>query len=149
MKWYLLYKGEKVGPLTKEKMLIYNPTPDTKVWKEGMEDWQAIYTIPELLEFLEQNRPEETLPQPTPPVSGKSYVVAGILAILLGHLGIQYFYIGKTKAGVITLLVDIFCCGGLGLLWLASLVQGIMILVMGQEKFDEKFVNSDNDFPLF
>ena len=61
-------------------------------------------------------------------LSDKSKVVAGILGILLGSLGVGRFYTGHTKIAVLQLVVSI-CTFGLGGLW--GLVDGILILVNG------------------
>jgi len=37
--------------------------------------------------------------------------IAGILAILLGGIGVHYFYLGKTTAGLITILLTCCTCG--------------------------------------
>lgn len=60
----------------------------------------------------------------------KSKVVAGILGILLGSLGIHNFYLGKTKIGLIQLLVSVISFGILApfmAIW--GLIEGILILV--------------------
>ncbi len=64
---------------------------------------------------------------------GKSKVVAGVLAILLGSLGVHHFYLGSIGAGVVTLIL---CCG---LCNLIGLIEGIMLLVMSDEDFDAKY----------
>lgn len=56
------------------------------------------------------------------PLSDKSKIVAGVLQILIGTLGIGRFYTGHVGIGIAQLLT----CGGLGI-W--SLVDGIMLLV--------------------
>ena len=43
--------------------------------------------------------------------SGRSRGVAALLAIFLGSLGIQYFYLGKSTAGIISLIVSLCTCG--------------------------------------
>ncbi|MBP5562039.1 MAG: NINE protein [Muribaculaceae bacterium] len=78
--------------------------------------------------------------------SGKDHIVAGILCLLLGGLGIHYFYCGKAGAGVICLLLTFISCGIWGVL---LLIQGIMMLTMSQEEFDRKYVYSTSSFPLF
>ena len=66
---------------------------------------------------------------------GKSKVVAGVLAILLGGLGIHHFYLGSTMAGVICLLAS--CLFGLGAI--LGIVEGILLLVMPDSEFDAKY----------
>jgi TM2 domain-containing membrane protein YozV len=56
----------------------------------------------------------------------KSKIVAGILGILLGGLGIHRFYLGYTTIGVVQIVVTILTCG-IGAIW--GLVEGILILV--------------------
>lgn len=63
----------------------------------------------------------------------KSKIVAGLLGIFLGGLGIHRFYLGFTKVAVIqlvlTLVVSIFTLGfGLFLVGLWGFIEGIMIL---------------------
>ncbi|WP_221347792.1 TM2 domain-containing protein [Streptomyces beigongshangae] len=55
------------------------------------------------------------------PYSDKSKIVAGILQIFLGTLGIGRFYVGSVGVGVAQLLT----CGGLGF-W--ALIDGILFL---------------------
>ncbi len=77
---------------------------------------------------------------------GKSRGVAALLAIFLGGLGIQYFYLGRVGAGIITILLTIVTCG----LWeLVTFVQGILMLCMTNEAFRAKYVTTTSSFPLF
>lgn len=65
----------------------------------------------------------------------KSKVVAGILGILLGSLGIHNFYLGKTKIALIQLLVSVISLGFLApFMGIWGLVEGILILV-GHESY--------------
>lgn len=61
-------------------------------------------------------------------------ILAGILAILIGSLGIHKFVLGYTKEGVIQILLSFLC--GLG--GLIGLVEGIIYLT----KSDEDFYNT-------
>ncbi len=79
--------------------------------------------------------------------SGKSRGLAGLLAILLGTLGVHYFYLGKTTGGIVFLLVSIFSCGVVT--EIASLIQGIMMFTETQEEFERKWVFCPTDIPLF
>ncbi len=54
----------------------------------------------------------------------KSKLVAGLLGIFLGGLGIHRFYLGYTKMGIYIILSDLLC--GVGSIW--GLIEGIMIL---------------------
>ena len=56
----------------------------------------------------------------------KSKIVAGILGILFGSIGVHNFYLGNTKRGIIQIIVTLFTFG-LGGIW--GFVEGILILV--------------------
>ena len=49
----------------------------------------------------------------------KSKVVALILSILLGELGIDRFYLGYIGTGILKLIT----CGGFGIWWLIDLIM--------------------------
>ena len=68
---------------------------------------------------------------------GKNKLVAGILGILLGALGIHHFYLGSTMAGVILLIVSVVTCGSIG--GIIGLIEGIMLLVMDDAEFDARY----------
>jgi TM2 domain-containing membrane protein YozV len=59
------------------------------------------------------------------PYSDKQKLVAGLLQIFLGSIGIGRFYMGDTKTGVWQIVVTVLTCG-LGSIW--GLIDGIMIL---------------------
>ena len=70
-------------------------------------------------------------------------VLAGVLAILLGPLGIHKFILGYNKEGIILLVVTfilgfITCGLGAGLTGLIGLIEGIIYLT----KSDEDFYNT-------
>ncbi|EAR02466.1 TM2 domain-containing protein [Maribacter sp. HTCC2170] len=70
-------------------------------------------------------------------------MLAGILAIVLGALGVHKFILGYTKEGIImlavTLVLGFFTCGiGASLMGLLGLVEGILYLT----KSDEEFYNT-------
>jgi TM2 domain-containing membrane protein YozV len=76
--------------------------------------------------------------QPMQPTAtrGKEKTVAGILGILLGSLGVHHFYLGSTITGVIELVLTVCTCGIGGLL---GLVEGVLILVMSDEEFNQRY----------
>lgn len=70
-------------------------------------------------------------------------ILAGVLAILLGALGIHKFILGYTKEGiimlVITLIIGAFTCGiGASAMGIIGLIEGIIYLT----KSDEEFYNT-------
>lgn len=59
----------------------------------------------------------------------KSKLVAGLLGIFLGSLGIHNFYLGYTKKAIIQLLVSLLSCGFASpVIGIWGLIEGIMIL---------------------
>ena len=73
----------------------------------------------------------------------KEKLVAGLLGILLGSLGIHKFYLGYTKEGVIMLLVSLLTCGiGAVIIVIIGLIEGIMYLVKSDEEFQAIYVDS-------
>ena len=82
--------------------------------------------------------------------SGKSRGIAGLLAILMGWCGLHYFYIGKTNAGILFLIVAILSCGILATITtIISIIQGVLFFTSTQEEFESKWVNSPSNFPMF
>lgn len=59
-------------------------------------------------------------------------IVAGILAILVGWLGIHKFYLGYQKEGIIQLILGLVTCG---LTSIVSLIEGIIYLTKSDEEF--------------
>lgn len=85
----------------------------------------------------------------TSPVTGKSRGVAALLAILLGTLGIHYFYCGKTGAGIGFLLVSLLSCGILGAVTaILALISGIKMFCMTNEQFDQTYVLTTSSMPI-
>lgn len=80
-------------------------------------------------------------PQPTSqgakPAGAEKKVVAGVLGILLGGLGIHKFYLGYTKEGIIQIVVSFVTCGIGSLI---GLVEGILYLTKSDEEFVSTYV---------
>ena len=82
--------------------------------------------------------------------SGKSRGVAGLLALFLGSVGLHYFYMGKTNAGILFLVATFLSCGVLGIITqIISIIQGVLFFTSTQEEFERRWVFSPSNFPLF
>lgn len=77
---------------------------------------------------------------------GKCRGIAALLAILIGALGVHYFYLGKVGAGLLTLLLTLLTCSIWSWLMLA---QGIYMFCITNEQFEQKYVATPSFFPLF
>ena len=78
--------------------------------------------------------------------SGKSRGLTGLFAILLGWLGVHYFYLNKISGGIICIMLTLITCG----IWnIISFIQGIIIFTMRQSDFEQKYVYSNSTLPLF
>ena len=82
--------------------------------------------------------------------SGKSRGITGLLALLMGAFGLHYFYIGKTNAGILFLLVSLLSCGVLGTVtWVISVIQAVLFFTSTQQEFEQRWVYSPSNIPLF
>jgi len=91
---------------------------DTLIRKESEREWKPLYMFSEFV---------SASPSFAPPLieERKSRLVAGLLGILLGGLGVHRFYLGYTGIGLLQLFVTIVSCGW-GWVW--GFVEGILIL---------------------
>nr|MDO8110723.1 zinc-ribbon domain-containing protein [Candidatus Sigynarchaeota archaeon] len=62
------------------------------------------------------------------------HIVAGVLALLLGSIGAQFFYMGKIGAGILCI---IFCWTGIPAL--IGFIQGLIFLTCTEEDFQTKY----------
>jgi len=70
-------------------------------------------------------------------------VAAGIVAILLGSLGVHKFILGYTTEGIIMLLVTVLTCGlGAMITSIIGIVEGIIYLTKSDEEFVRTYIQS-------
>jgi len=67
-------------------------------------------------------------------------VLVGVLAILLGGLGVHKFVLGLTVPGIIMLIVSLItapvtCGAGYGIMGTVGLIEGIIYLTKSDEEF--------------
>lgn len=136
--------------MTKEQVAAYDVNPNTPVSKNGG-PWTPLYAFPELMEVLQRKQSARAY-SPQGPSGGYSSelsnkkTLCGIMAIIFGYLGIQYFLVGKIGGGIITILLSAVTCGGWSVI---TLIQGILILCMSDSDFKRKYIDSTTVFPLF
>ncbi len=74
----------------------------------------------------------------------RNRVAAALLAFFLGALGIHKFYMGKSAAGTVMLLISLFGVLLAGvptmLMGLIALIECIIYLTMSEERFDETYI---------
>lgn len=71
-------------------------------------------------------------------------MLTGILAIVLGWLGIHKFILGQTTAGIIMAAVSVVSCGTLSIVpWVIGVVEGIMYLTKTDEEFKATYMDGD------
>lgn len=95
------------------------------------------------------NTGNESWNQPTPPPSNDKKILAGILAIVLGSLGIHKFVLGYNQEGIILLVATIvgyiLMCVVVGAFIVVAtgiigLIEGIIYLTKSDQEFYETYV---------
>ena len=71
------------------------------------------------------------------PYKSEKKLIAGILAIVIGSLGIHKFYLGYTKEGIIQIVLTFVTFGFASII---GLIEGIIYLTKTDEDFDKTYV---------
>jgi TM2 domain-containing membrane protein YozV len=64
-------------------------------------------------------------------------LVAGILGILLGGLGVHRFYLGDTTGGILRIVITVVTCGMGSII---GLIEGIIYLVKPDDEFQRVYL---------
>ena len=121
--------GRQYGPVPSAQLREWitsgRANAQTMVQIEGSADWKPLATVAEFSDLLGPAMP------PLPPVvqaydPRKSKLIAGLLGIFVGSLGVHRFYLGYTGIGIAQIIVTFATCG-IGAFW--GLIEGILILV--------------------
>lgn len=143
MQYYISINHQTLGPMSAEQVMAYPVNSGTQVCTSADFNWKPLYNFPELMQLLSAR---DSTNRAATYMAGKDRIAAGVLAILLGSLGAQYFYLGKIGAAFITILLCLVTCG----LWsTVMLAQGIYMLTLTPEQFDQKYTYSTSTYPLF
>jgi TM2 domain-containing membrane protein YozV len=166
--YFLAIDGQQQqGPFPVHQLLARGMRPESLVWCEGMGAWQRADSVPELAALLSPRPSPIGYPQPPaygaapvgvmqypaapPPGSYSSVppynpsdskrVIAGVIGILLGSLGVHKFVLGYSTAGVVMLLVSVLSCFTLSpVMGLIGLIEGIIYLTKSDEEFYRMYV---------
>ncbi len=65
-------------------------------------------------------------------------ILAGILGILLGGLGVHRFVLGDATGGILRIVITVVTCGAGSLI---GLIEGIIYLTKSDEEFVETYIN--------
>jgi TM2 domain-containing membrane protein YozV len=120
--------GRPYGPVSADQVRQWirdgRANGQTLAQAQGAAEWKPLGSLPE---FAEWCAAVAIPPLVTgPPDLRKSKLVAGLLGVLLGGLGLHRFYLGYIGIGIAQIVVSFATCG-LGALW--GLIEGILILV--------------------
>ena len=80
-----------------------------------------------------------TEPVTPAPAGAEKKLVAGLLGILLGGLGIHKFYLGYTKEGIIQIVATFVTCGFASLV---GLIEGILYLTKSDQEFVSTYITN-------
>ena len=94
---------------------------------------QTVITQPQPQVIIQQAPQQVYVSGINPSWPIKSKVVAGVLAILIGGIGVHKFYLGKIGSGILYLC---FCWTGIPAL--LGLIEGIIYLCSSDENFQIK-----------
>ena len=146
--WYLFRDSQTHGPYAEEQVKEWIRTGQVlaadKLCREGDQNWSSADMLPEFAGEAAKAPPPPPVAAPyampgagpTLPPGAKDRTVAGVLAILLGSLGIHHFYLGNTGIGVLYILL-----GCVGISPVLGLVDGIIYLTKPEDQFQRNYRN--------
>ncbi len=92
---------------------------ETEAYEEDWDYEDAVFDDQPEETCCEEADEPVTVLQETPVMKGRSKTSALLLAIFLGHMGIDRFYLGYVGMGVLKFLTY----GGFGILWLVDIIR--------------------------
>lgn len=85
------------------------------------------------------NNPENN-PAPMPPSTPQNQenkkIISGVLALLVGSLGIHKFVLGYTLEGILQIVISVVTCGLGGII---PFIEGIIYLTKSDEEFYQTY----------
>lgn len=71
------------------------------------------------------------------PYRSEKKIPAALLGILVGFLGLNKFYLGYNKEGLIQIVLNVVTCG---VACIIPFIEGVLYLFMTDRQFDETYV---------
>ncbi|CAM3713043.1 TM2 domain-containing protein [Flavobacterium saliperosum S13] len=93
---------------------------------------------------MEVTKPREDWNQPQQPQQENKKVLAGIMGILFGGLGIHKFILGYSKEGILQIVITFVTCGAGSLI---GFIEGIIYLTKSDQEFYQTY--QENKRPWF
>ena len=123
--YYIGINNQQLGPFEVHQLLANGLTPDTLVWRSGMNGWQVAKNVPELSILFAAQQPQYQHPQYQQPQYGGGYHQPQYQQPQYQQHAFQQFpnYIGWNVA---ILVICVFCCCNP-----IALIFGIIGLVNG------------------
>ncbi|MES2812203.1 MAG: TM2 domain-containing protein [Bacteroidota bacterium] len=85
---------------------------------------------------METNKPTENWNNPAQSNQENKKVLAGVMGILFGGLGVHKFILGYTTEGIIQLVITVVTCGIGSLI---GFIEGIIYLTKSDEEFYQTY----------
>jgi TM2 domain-containing membrane protein YozV len=85
---------------------------------------------------MEEHKTQETWNQPQTHNPENKKLICGILAIVIGSLGIHKFILGYNKEGIIQIVISVLTCGIGSII---GLIEGIIYLTKSDEEFYQTY----------
>lgn len=85
---------------------------------------------------METTRPENWNVPPLPIHQDNKRIVAGVLALLIGYLGVHKFVLGYTKEGILQILLSVITCG---IASIVPFIEGIIYLTKSDAAFYQTY----------
>ncbi|UOU96749.1 TM2 domain-containing protein [Chryseobacterium daecheongense] len=73
------------------------------------------------------------------PYRSEKKIPAALLGILVGWLGLNKFYLGYTKEGIIQIILNVVT---FGVATIIPFIEGILYLFMSDKQFDDTYVHN-------
>lgn len=142
--WFYSRDGQQYGPVSMSELKNLAASdvvqPNDYVWREGMANWVLATQVAGIFEPGAAPPPPPAGPMSRGDVSNKR-ITAGVLALLLGSLGVHKFVLGMTGPGLILLLSTVCTCFlGSAVTSIIGLIEGIIYLSKSDDDFYRDYI---------